>query len=161
MIAAGRYAWVAVCAILLVLSSACTANHDDIEGQMAACLADAGHDASLEYIDQRRQEDPSFNRAFEECAEAHDVAFLPPGEETRRVDEFVLSIFTCLTDAGWEIPKPERGANGTLVMDNTDDIPEHRLAAFETDHNRCLESVPSHQPPDHEDDQHEHSQHDH
>jgi hypothetical protein len=144
--------------ILAVTVYACapTPDHTTVDDPVAACLADAGQDSSLVNLDKRRLEDAAFNGAFEACAAAIGLEVLPPGEETRRINQRVRELLTCLRDAGWDIPEPERGEHGVLDIAGYDeDVADDRFPEFQVDRQLCLDMLET-SPSSHEHDDHEH-----
>jgi hypothetical protein len=110
----------------------------EIDAEISRCLSDAGYGTSLENVDVRRQEDPEFEAALNDCASTIGVELPPPGEITRQLDASVLEVVECLRDAGWDIPEPSEGEDGGLTLDGVDaNVPVERVSAFDSDFEMC------------------------
>jgi hypothetical protein len=130
---------VIACVGLVVFAvSSCSSGDDSAEnGPLPACMENAGQDSSLEDVENRRLASPAYDKAFEKCAAELDLKILPPDEEIRQTDEMVLEQFSCMKDAGWEVPEPKR-AQGALVLDGMEqNVPEDRLDEYDADYQTC------------------------
>lgn len=127
----------------LAATAACAASDPAAEAieadrKLAGCLADAGHGDSLENVDRRRLEDPSFNDAVEECAEQLGIEIPAAGDTIRFLDEHAQAVTACLRGAGWDIPEPERGPHGALTLAGLfPAIPEDDHEALAADLDEC------------------------
>jgi hypothetical protein len=110
----------------------------ETDRQIAACLAEAGQDGSLENVDLRRLEDPDFNRIVEDCADQLGVEIPEPGETIDTIDELVNSAIRCLRQLGWDVPEPDRGSHGGLTFDGVDAlVPDGQHEDFWADLEKC------------------------
>lgn len=149
--------------ILAVTVYACASTPDPntVDDPVAACLENAGQDSSLVNLDKLRLEDAAFNSAFEACAAAIGLEVLPPGEETRQINQQVRKFLSCLKDAGWDIPEPEPGEHGVLDIAGYDEnVADDRFSEFQADRQLCTEMLET-SPPSHEHLEHDHHEHDH
>lgn len=107
--------------------------------QVAECLAEAGYGSSLENFHKRRLEDPELDEAVENCLQQVGAEGPEPGEAIRIMDDRVRTVVKCLRGEGWDVPDPDRGADGVLSYEGLDaGVPEDRYADFRADLDMCL-----------------------
>jgi hypothetical protein len=135
--------------LVTLVASACGGSGDenaartkDVDAELRECLERSGQDPSLENVETRRQNEPDFARAVDDCAKEIGVEDLltPPSEESVRAgDEQLLAMLDCLRQAGWEVPPPTRSAEGNLNVEEeiNQNVPPDQQDDFFADFERC------------------------